>query len=225
MGGGAFKHIGVVISDAAYEMISPLTAWENPDFPGCSPAAIEGGGTAAQISANKHRWEEAINDFETYNTVQSALKKQIITVVEPMYIDILNDDLVGFANTTSQDMRDHLFLSYGSITAVDIEQNFENMRKAWDPQQPVGTIFKKTQDCVDFAEAGGVSIGAAQKLSSAYSKKSSQENSTVPATYGMKNLRPTRLGTTSRSILQLLIVSTDRFREKQWGPKSTPTKR
>jgi hypothetical protein len=160
-------------------MISPLNAWENPEFPGRAPTSIEGGGTSAQISAAKHRWEEATTDFKTYNTVQSALKKQIITVIEPMYIDILNDDLVGFANTTSRDMFDHLFLSYGSITAVDIEQNFENIRKAWDPQQPVETLFKQIQDYVDFAEAGGVAIGAAQKLSSAYSKilKSGKLNS------------------------------------------------
>jgi hypothetical protein len=96
-----------------------------------------------------------------------------------MYIEILNDDLVGFANTTSRDMLDHLFLSYGSITYEDIEQNFENMRKSWDPQQPVETLFKQIQDCVDFAEAGGVTIGAAQKLSSDYSKifKSGKFNS------------------------------------------------
>jgi hypothetical protein len=70
-----------------------------------------------------------------------------------MYIEILNDDLVGFANTTSRYMLDHFFLYYCSITSVDIEQNFENMRKAWDPQQPVETLFKQIQDCVDFAEA------------------------------------------------------------------------
>jgi hypothetical protein len=105
-------------------MISPLTAWENPEFPGRAPSAIEGGGTAAQISSNKHLWEEATNDFKTYNTIQSSLKNQTITVVEPMYIEIFNDDLVGFANTTSRDMLDRLFLSYGSITAVDIEHNF-----------------------------------------------------------------------------------------------------
>jgi hypothetical protein len=151
-------------------MISARTAWENPEFPGRPPAAIEGGGTAAQISAEKHRWEEATTDFKTYNTVQSALKKQIIAVIEPMYIEILNDDLVGLDNTTSRDMLDHLFLSYGSITAVDIGQNFENMRKACDPQQPVETLFKQIQDCVDFTEAGGAAIGAAKKLSSAYSK-------------------------------------------------------
>jgi hypothetical protein len=73
----------------------------------------------------------------------------------------------------------HLFLSYVSITAVDTEQNFENMHNAWDPKQPVETLFKQIQYCVDFAEAGGVTIGAAQKLSSAYSKifKSGKFNS------------------------------------------------
>jgi hypothetical protein len=44
------------------------------------------------------------------------------------------------------------------------------MRKAWDPQQPFETLFKQIQDSVDFAESGGVAIGSAQKLSSAYSK-------------------------------------------------------
>jgi hypothetical protein len=96
-----------------------------------------------------------------------------------MYIEILNDDLDGFANTTNRDMIDHIFLSYGSITDVDIEQNFENMCKAWYPQQPVETLFKQIQDCVNFAEVGGATIGAAQKLSSSYSKifKSGKFNS------------------------------------------------
>jgi hypothetical protein len=34
----------------------------------------------------------------------------------------------------------------------------------------VETLLKQIQDCVEFADAGGVAIGAAQKLSSAYSK-------------------------------------------------------
>jgi hypothetical protein len=76
LGGGAFGHLGVIISDAAYEMISPINAWENPEFPGRVPSAIQGGGTAAQISAAKHRWEEATAYFKTYNTVQSALKNK-----------------------------------------------------------------------------------------------------------------------------------------------------
>jgi hypothetical protein len=41
-----------------------------------------------------------------------------------MYVDILNDDMVGFANITAMDMLDHLFITYGNITAVDLENNF-----------------------------------------------------------------------------------------------------
>jgi hypothetical protein len=47
------------------------------------------------------------------------------------------------------------------------------------PQQPVETLFKQIQDCVDFTEAGGIKIGSGQKLSSDYSKifKSGKFNS------------------------------------------------
>jgi hypothetical protein len=86
--------------------------------------------------------------------VEQALKKQIIMEFEPMYLEILSNDMVGFANTTARYMLDHLFLSYGSITDVDLEHNWENMRNARDPQQPVESLFKQIQDCVDYAEAG-----------------------------------------------------------------------
>jgi hypothetical protein len=59
--------------------------------------------------------------------VEQALKKQIITVFERMYLEILNNDMVGFANTSAREMLEYMFLSYGSITAVDLERNFENM--------------------------------------------------------------------------------------------------
>jgi hypothetical protein len=59
-------------------------------------------GTAAQLSAVRHFWEEAVLTYRTFNMVQQALKKQIITVFEPMYVDILNDNMVGFANIKSR---------------------------------------------------------------------------------------------------------------------------
>jgi hypothetical protein len=89
-------------------------------------------------------------------------------VFEPMYLEILNNDMVGFANTTARDMLDHLFLSYGSTTDVDLEHILENIRKGWDPQQPVESLFKQIQDCVDYAESGGITISEAQKLQTVY---------------------------------------------------------
>jgi hypothetical protein len=78
--------------------------------------------------------------------------------------------MVAFANITTREMIDHLFLTYGNITAVDLEHNFEQMRKAWDPHQPVETLFKQIQDCAEFSEAGGVSFCHPQQINVEYAK-------------------------------------------------------
>jgi hypothetical protein len=139
-------------------MIAPITNdeptfWITPQAPGREPANTDG--TAAQISAARHIWEEDVQTYRTCTSVQQALKKQIISVFEPMYLDILNDNMVGYANISARDMLDHLLKTYGNINAVDLEINFEHMRRAWDPQQPVETFFKQIQDCADYYEAGG----------------------------------------------------------------------
>jgi hypothetical protein len=127
-------------------------------------------GAAAQLSAARHVWEEDVQTYRTCTSVQQALKKQIIGVFEPMYLEILNDNMVGYANISARDMLDHLFKTYGNITVVDLEINFEHMRRAWDPQQPVETLFKQIQDCDDYSEAGGVPIGPSQQINVGYAK-------------------------------------------------------
>jgi hypothetical protein len=102
--------------------------------------------------------------------VQQALKKQIINVFEPMFLDILNNNMVAYANISASDMLDHLFNTYGYITAVDLEIKFEHMRRAWDPQQPVESLFKQIQDCADYSEAGSVIIGHPQQINVGYAK-------------------------------------------------------
>jgi hypothetical protein len=78
--------------------------------------------------------------------------------------------MVVFSNIMAREMIEHLFLTYGSVTAVDLEHNFEQICKAWDPQQPVETLFKQNQDCADFSEAGCMEIGHAQQINVEYAK-------------------------------------------------------
>jgi hypothetical protein len=127
-------------------MIAPATGtgptlWISPQAPGRAPANNDG--TYALISAARHIWEEDVQTYRTYTSMQQALKKQIINVFEPMYLEVLNENMVDLANISARDMRDHLFGTYGNITAVDLEINFEHMRRAWDPQQPVESLFKQ----------------------------------------------------------------------------------
>jgi hypothetical protein len=152
-------------------MIAPATdagptLWISPKDPGRDPGNTDN--TAAHISAARHTWDEEVQTYRTYTSVQQALKTQIINVFEPMYLDFLNDDMVGSANISAWDMLDQLLITYRNITAVDLENNFEHMRRAWDPQEHVEFLFKQIRDYADYSEAGGVLIGHPQKISVGY---------------------------------------------------------
>jgi hypothetical protein len=173
LGGGTLGGLGLIISDTSYAMIDPAkvagpTLWTSPQAPGRAPANMDG--MAAQISAARHIWEEDVQTYWMCTTVQQALKKQIISVFGPMYLDILSDNMVVYGNISARYMLDHVFETYGNITAVDLEINFDHMRRAWDPQQSVESLFKQIQDCADYYEAGGVLIGHPQQINVGYAK-------------------------------------------------------
>jgi hypothetical protein len=78
LGGGTLGHLGLIVSDASYAMIAPETytgptLWILPISPGRAPANTDG--TSAQISAARHIWEEDVQTYRTYTSVQQALKK------------------------------------------------------------------------------------------------------------------------------------------------------
>jgi hypothetical protein len=78
LGGGTLEHLGLIMLDASYAMISPTTEsgttlWINPQSPGRAPANMDG--TAAQISAAHNIWEEDVQTYRTYTSIQQALKK------------------------------------------------------------------------------------------------------------------------------------------------------
>jgi hypothetical protein len=61
LGLGTLGHLGLIVLDASYAMITPATdagqtLWISPTAPGRAPANTDG--TAAQISAARHIWEE-----------------------------------------------------------------------------------------------------------------------------------------------------------------------
>jgi hypothetical protein len=58
-------------SGTAEKLLYP-TLWVNPTSPGW--ALVNADGTAAQINADRHSWDEAVNTYRTYTYVQQALK-------------------------------------------------------------------------------------------------------------------------------------------------------
>jgi hypothetical protein len=78
LGGGTLGHLGLVVSDASYAMIAPATEAGptlrvSPTAPGWDPGNTDG--TAAQISAARHIWDEEVQTYRTSTSVHQALKK------------------------------------------------------------------------------------------------------------------------------------------------------
>jgi hypothetical protein len=101
--------LGFIVSDAAYSNIAPPTAeapifWVSPNAPGRAPAETDG--AVAQLSAARHVWEEDVHTYRTCTSIQQALKKQIIGVFKIMYLEILNDNMVGYANISVRELRE-----------------------------------------------------------------------------------------------------------------------
>jgi hypothetical protein len=101
LGGCAIGHLSIILLIMAYAIITSEDPWENPEAPVRGPEEINEG-KASQLAAERNHWEKVAVTFRTWTTVDQALKKQIITVFEPMYLEILNNDMVGFANTTAR---------------------------------------------------------------------------------------------------------------------------
>jgi hypothetical protein len=136
-------------------------------------------------------------------------------------LDILNYNMLGYANISARDMLNHLFETYDNITAVDLEINFEHMRRAWDPQQPVETLFKQIQDSADYSEAGGVLIGHLQQINVGYAKIFATEH--FMSACCRRNEKPStkKLGPTSNPTSPPLAVSTSKCRENLLPPPDT----
>jgi hypothetical protein len=118
-------------------------------------------------------------------------------------------------------MLDQLFDTYGNITAVDLEINFEHMRRAWDPQQPVETLFKQIQDCADYSEAGGVPIGHSKQINVGYAQIFATGHFMSACRRWNEKPSAEKLGPTSNPTSPPLTVSTSKCRENPLQPPDT----
>jgi hypothetical protein len=86
LGGGDLGHMGLIVSDASYDMMAPATEagptlWEIPSPPGRDPGNTDG--TAAQIRAARHTWHEAVHTYHTSTSVQKGLKNRSSLFLNP----------------------------------------------------------------------------------------------------------------------------------------------
>jgi uncharacterized protein YukE len=130
-----------------------------PNNPGPS-AAVVAGMMAAVIMETTRLHKEATQVYRTYHNVDQAIKKLIIKAFDDAYLNVLSDNIVGYANCTSLQLLTHLLTYYNMIAPTELTQNYERLNAPHDPNQPIETLFQQVQDARAFAVAGGQPYGA-----------------------------------------------------------------
>ena len=169
LGGGRLGYLALVVKGTVYNRIAgqpfvqPATpAATCPSPPGHNPSG-------AAIAAARRIWEGERAAFEEFQMVQGLLRAQILTAVEPMYVDVLRDPYTQFATTTALQLLEHLDSTYAEIGPRELEENDRRMQARYDPTRPYEHFVKQIQDAVSYAARGGEDISDARLLRVAYS--------------------------------------------------------
>ena len=96
--------------------------------------------------------------------VEQSIKKMILKAVPDLYINVLADELLGYAGVSFCDLIEHLITTCGTIDEDEFAANLERMASPWDPSGPTVTVFTQARKCRQIATAGGDAISDATSV-------------------------------------------------------------
>ncbi len=129
--------------DADY-LIRAGIAFTVPVHPGALPVH-PAAATGAQITEANRQYDGNLAMHERYMAVQGALRKQILTAVNNLYLAALEDEDLGYI-ATPQAMLAHLNTEYGVLQPTEIEANRSKLSAPWNPDDPIEDVFMRIRD-------------------------------------------------------------------------------
>ena len=117
LGGGAHGLLGLGLSPATYHQITG-SHFVRPTNPGALPQNVNG--TAVVMSKQIRQHKEELCIFRQVENSDLALKSQLIDVFDETYFRGLRNRHTGFSGVSYFQMISHLYVNYGTITAVDL---------------------------------------------------------------------------------------------------------
>ncbi|GAX14227.1 hypothetical protein FisN_1Hu418 [Fistulifera solaris] len=138
-GGGAHGHLGVAMPDAEYFALTNQHFIPPPN-PGLPPVPQQGD-TNYVLTATRQAYDAAVAEFNTYTALIATLRAQILAAVEPIYREELLDPLHEYNLVSICDFLAFLDNQYGQMTALDYENNREQLSNQWDPSNPIEHLW------------------------------------------------------------------------------------
>jgi hypothetical protein len=166
LGGGQHGHIGCIMTPILYATLSN-TPYDNLDDPGQIPMLPANASAAAQ-EASRIQHKEVRRIFDNNQSMDDALKAQIIDTIDDTFLCKLRNKYTGYLGISTCNLIDHLLDWYGKITPADIAACKRYMNDPINSTQPIDMYFCKIDDCVQYAANGQVAFTSDQILQTAY---------------------------------------------------------
>jgi hypothetical protein len=149
LGNGALGWLRICIDDALFNTFSNVP-FPLPTNPGYAPV-IPNFAAQSTIAAMQADHKEQLRLWNEYNTVDRALKQQLIGAIEDKYLSAIRNRLTGFSTQTTREIMQHLLRHYGRITPAEINDNDAKFRKEFDGNEPIEVLFEQIEDAMQFA--------------------------------------------------------------------------
>ena len=139
-GGGLNGHTALMMTNAAYLLISDGEPFEVPEHPGDEPIHAPTA-KAHTIKEVNRKYDADLRDCNLYHNVQVLIKKQILQAVPKRFTEILEDLEVGYTKITIRKLMTHLIDNYGTISETALEANFKELDRDWDVNTGIATLI------------------------------------------------------------------------------------
>jgi hypothetical protein len=167
-GGGAHGYLGIILSPPEYARVSNIPFVTPPlTLPVAQNLPVGATVAATRIALQAH--SEAFRNWTEYQILEQVLKNQVAAAIEPIYLRDQEDLNVGFEHTTIRALIDTLFLNYGQLTSLELQENNARMNLPWNPNTNFTTLIHQIETCKELAEAGGNPFTDQQILITAHS--------------------------------------------------------
>jgi len=153
-GGGLYGHLGAVMPAAEYIALQGAVAYVVAAHPGIQ-APVAAQATAIQITQANRQHDKAVERFALHNSVEVALKQQILAAVDDRYVSTLQDNVLRYARVTSRELIKHLVENYSAITSEVLEKICDSISAEWNPDDGMETLYTRITATQQFATAAG----------------------------------------------------------------------
>lgn len=162
LGGGAHGHLGLVLTDVEYQVVSP-TAYNRPNHPG--PLIIPIGTAQHEATRLREEHKTSIRLFRETIDVEKALIKQLVAAIEPKYLKSLRNDHTNAIDVSISAVLTHLFEKHGVIVADTLDEQETKVKgMKYVPTEPFVTVTNAIEELARIANAAENPYSDAQKV-------------------------------------------------------------